>query len=307
METALKKKKRKRFEFGKLLWAFFRTVLIFGICYIILKPFIFKILMSFFGENDLFDLTVKYIPRDWSTYYWEWTWEHLEIETAGLNTLLLAVGSGIIQVFVATFVGYGLARFKFKGDKLLFGAVIATLLIPQQVYSIAQYLNFTWFGPTSDFSVNILNSYWSVYLLAFFGLTVKEGLYIYLMREFFRGMPKDLENASYVDGAGVLGAFFRVMLPNAVTMMITIFLFAFCWQWTDTAFTELYMPAIKTLPTMIFSGRNFQIADQAKIDVFGTGIARNTAVLIIIAPLVILAVICQKFLVKSISQSGLAN
>ena len=307
METALNKKKRKKFEWGKLVWALFRTVLIFGICYIILKPFIFKILMSFFGENDLFDLTVKYIPRDWSTYYWEWTWDHLEVDIAGVNTLLLAIGSGLIQVFVATFVGYGLARFKFKGDKILFGAVIATLLIPQQVYSIAQYLNFTWFGPTADFSVNILNSFWSVYLLAFFGLTVKEGLYIYLMREFFRGMPKDLENAAYVDGAGVLGAFFKVMLPNAVTMMITIFLFAFCWQWTDTTFTELYMPAIKTLPTMIFSGRNFQIANQAKIDNFGTGIAQNTAVLIIIAPLVILAVICQKFLVKSISQSGLAN
>ena len=307
METALKKKKRKRFEWGKLVWAIFRTVLIFGICYIILKPFIFKILMSFFGENDLFDLTVKYIPREWSTYYWEWTWDHLEVEVAGMNTVLLAIGSGLIQVFVATFVGYGLARFKFKGDKILFGAVIATLLIPQQVYSIAQYLNFTWFGPTANASVNLLNSYWSVYLLAFFGLTVKEGLYIYLMREFFKGMPKDLENAAYVDGAGVLGAFFKVMLPNAVTMMITIFLFAFCWQWTDTAFAELYMPQIKTLPTMIFSGRNFQIADQAKIDNFGTGIARNTAVLIIIAPLVILAVICQKFLVKSISQSGLAN
>ncbi|MBR5451827.1 MAG: carbohydrate ABC transporter permease [Clostridia bacterium] len=307
METALKKKKRKRFEWGNLVWALFRTVLIFGICYIILKPFIFKILMSFFGENDLFDLTVKYIPRDWSTHYWEWTWDHLEVDVAGINTLLLAVGSGLIQVFVATFVGYGLARFKFKGDKILFGAVIATLLIPQQVYSIAQYLNFTWFGPTADFSVNLLNSYWAVYLLAFFGLTVKEGLYIYLMREFFKGMPKDLENAAYVDGAGVMGAFFKVMLPNAFTMMITIFLFAFCWQWTDTTFAELYMPQIKTLPTMIFSGRNFQIADQAKIDVFGTGIAQNTAVLIIIAPLVILAVICQRFLVKSISQSGLAN
>lgn len=307
METALKKKKRKKFEWGKLVWALFRTVLIFGICYIILKPFIFKILMSFFGENDLFDLTVKYIPREWSLRYWKWTWDHLEVDIAGVNTLLLAVGSGLIQVFVATFVGYGLARFKFKGNNLLFGAVIATLLIPQQVYNIAQYLNFTWFGVTPELSVNILNSYWSVYLLAFFGLTVKEGLYIYLMREFFKGMPKDLENAAYVDGAGVLGAFFKVMLPNAVTMMITIFLFAFCWQWTDTAFTELYMPQIKTLPTMIFSGRNFQIADQAKIDVFGTGIAQNTAVLIIIAPLVILAVICQKFLVKSISQSGLAN
>lgn len=307
METALKKKKRKKLVLGKLLWAFFRTVLIFGICYIILKPFIFKILMSFFGEYDLFDLTVKYIPKEWSTYYWEWTWDHLRIEEAGLNTLLLALGSGLIQVFVATFVGYGLARFKFKGNNLLFGAVIATMLIPQQVYNVAQYLNFTWFGPTPELSVNLLNSYWAVYLLAFFGLTIKEGLYIYLMREFFKGMPKDLENAAYVDGAGVIGTFFRVMLPNAFTMMVTIFLFAFCWQWTDTAFTEFYMPQIITLPTILFSGRNFQIADQAKIDVYGTGIAQNTAVLIIIAPLVILAIICQRFLVKSISQSGLAN
>ncbi len=306
METTLKKKKKK-FEFGKLLWAFFRTVLIFGMCYIILKPFIFKILMSFFGKNDLLDITVKYIPRNWSTYYWEWTWQHLQIENTAFNTISLALGSGLIQVFVATFVGYGLARFNFKGNKLLFGAVIATLLIPQQVYSIAQYLNFTWFGPSASFSVNILNTHWPVYITAFFGLTVKEGLYIYLMREFFRGMPKDLENAAYVDGSSVMGTFFKIMLPNAVTMMITIFLFAFCWQWTDTAFTTRYMAQVQTLPTMIFSGRHFQISDQSKINNYATGIAMNTAVLIIIIPLVVLAIICQKFLVKSISQSGLAN
>ena len=126
------------------------------------------------------------------------------------------------------------------------------------------------------------------------------------MREFFRGMPRDLENAAYVDGASTIGTFIKVMLPNAFTMMITIFLFAFCWQWTDTYFRGLFTPNIETLTSVIFQTQ-FTIKEQAVRDHVGTGIAQNTASLIIIAPLVILAIVCQKFLVKSISQSGLAN
>lgn len=307
LDLAVKKKKRKhRFSFGSLLYSIFRFVLIFGLCYVILKPFLFKFLMSFFGKNDLLDATVKYLPRHWSDYYWSWAWNHLKISTAGWNTFKLALISGLLQVFVSTFIGYGLARFKFKGNNLLFGAVIATLLIPQQVYSIAQYLGFCWFGPSQSMSINLIDTVWPVYILAFCGLTVKEGLYIYLMREFFRGMPRDLENAAYVDGAGTFKTFFRVMLPNAFTMMITIFLFAFCWQWTDTSFSSMYFRTIDTLPLVPYEG-DFMMRVQARTDTYGSGIARNTAVLIIIAPLIILAIICQKFLVRSISQSGLAN
>lgn len=293
------KKRRKSIKVGQIAFAIFRTVLIFGLCYIILKPFLIKILMAFFGKNDLLDSTVKYIPREWSLYYWKWAVNHMSLTKAGWNSIRMALLSAGIQVMVSVIVGYGLARFKFKGNNLLFGLVIATLLIPAQVYSIAQYINFANF-------LHLYNTEWPVYVLAIGGMTVKEGLYIYLMREFFRGMPKDLENAAYVDGASVMRTFFTVMLPNAFNMMITVFLFAFSWQWTDVSFSERYMPSIQTLPTMLFKG-SFLIREQSKQDTNGTNIARSAGLMIIIAPLIILAIVCQRFLVKSISQSGLAN
>ena len=293
---AAKKRKNKA---AKIVIAIFRTILIFGLCYVILKPFLIKILLGFFGKTDMLDATVKYIPKNWSIYYWQWAWKHLKLSTAGVNSLVLALGSSLLQVFVSVFVGYGLARFKFKGNTLLFGGVIATLLIPPQIYSTAQYLTFAKIIP-------IRNTYIPVYLLAILGLTVKEGLYIYLMREFFKGMPKDLENAAYVDGASVMRTFFTVMLPNAFNMMITVFLFAFSWQWTDYSFETTYMPEITTLPMTLYQ-RTFLLHKQTTEDTVGTNIARGCGIMIIIAPLVILAIVCQKFLVKSISQSGLAN
>ena len=294
----LRTKRKKHLELGKVVFAIFRTLLIIILAYVILKPFIFKILYSFFEPSDMLDSTVKYVPRQLSTFYWKYAWDHLHISTAGLNTLRMALISGVIQVITSTVVGYGLARFKFKGKGLLFGLVILTLIVPQQIYSVAQYLYFNRIG--------LLNNALSVYILSFGCMTVKQGLYVYLMREFFRGMPRDLENAAYVDGASTIGTFIKVMLPNAFTMMITIFLFAFCWQWTDTYFRGLFTPNIDTLTSVIFQTQ-FTIKEQAVRDHVGTGIAQNTASLIIIAPLVILAIVCQKFLVKSISQSGLAN
>ncbi len=291
-------KRKKHLEIGKIAFAIFRTLLIIILAYVILKPFIFKLMYSFFGPNDMLDSTVKYIPKAFSTFYWKYAWEHMGITTAGLNTLRMALVSGLIQVITATLVGYGLARFKFKGRNLLFALVIMTLIVPQQIYSVAQYLYFN--------QINLLNNEMSVYILSLGCMTVKQGLYIYLMREFFKGMPRDLENAAYVDGASTIGTFFKVMLPNAGTMMITIFLFAFCWQWTDTYFRSLFIEKIETLTSIIFN-TEFTIKEQSVVDTVGTGIARNTASLIIIAPLVVLAIICQKFLVKSISQSGLAN
>jgi len=303
--TGIKINQIKKIHFQKFLWGFFRFVLIFGLCYVILNPFIIKILMSFMGPKDLLDSTIKLIPKHWSLYYWKYAWGKLDIANSGMLTMQLSMISGLIQMLVSTSVGYGLARFKFKGRNLAFAMVIIMLLIPPQVYSIAQYLGFRYFG-FGAVTANLIDTVFPVYILSFCCLSIKQGLYIFLLREFFMGMPKDLENAAYVDGASVFRTFFSVMLPNAKTMMITIFLFAFCWQWTDTSFSSLYFSSRVTLALRPMLGA-MTIRTQARTDIYGTGIAINTATMIVIIPLIILAVVCQKFLVKSISQSGLAN
>ena len=98
-----------------VVWSIFRFILIFGLCFTILYPFIIKILAAFMSPDDLLDSTVKLIPKALSSYYWEFAWERLDVLKSGFLSIRLAVISGVIQVIVSTMAGYGLARFNFKG------------------------------------------------------------------------------------------------------------------------------------------------------------------------------------------------
>lgn len=299
--------KKKKMKIGQRVWSLFRFVLVFGLCYIILKPFIIKILAAFMSPEDLLDASVKIVPRNWSLYYWKHAIKNLSLGTSGILTLRLSLVAAVIQTIISTMVGYGLARFKFPGKNLLFGLVVAVMIVPMQVYSISQYLNFRYFGIGSA-AISLIDTEWPVYILSFFGLGMKQCVYIYLMREFFMGLPVDLENAATVDGASIVQSFIRIVLPNAVTMMITIFLFAFCWQWTDTYFSSMYFSSKMTLAQIPANDAIMTIRTMvASYDKTGTTIAQNGAAIIVILPLVGLSVICQKFLVQSISQSGFAN
>ena len=299
--------KRKNMKIGQRIWSLFRLVLVFGLCYIILKPFIIKILAAFMSPEDLLDASVKIVPRNWSLYYWKHAIKNLRLGTSGMLTLRLSLVAALIQTIISTMVGYGLARFKFRGKNLLFGMVIAVMIVPTQVYSISQYLNFRYFGIGSA-AISLIDTEWPVYILSFFGLGMKQCVYIYLMREFFMGLPIDLENAATVDGASIMQSFIRIVLPNAVTMMVTIFLFAFCWQWTDTYFSSMYFSSKMTLAQIPANESIMTIRTMlASYDKTGTTIAQNAAAIVVILPLVGLSVICQKFLVQSISQSGFAN
>lgn len=303
----MQKRKNKKQRVGIVLWSVFRFILVFGLCYIILKPFVIKILTAFMSPSDLLDATVKNVPKDWSLYYWSHAFKRLNLSSTGAMSLRLALLSALLQTLTSTMVGYGLARFQFRGRNLLFAMVIIIMVVPPQVYSISQYLGFRYFG-AGNFVINLIDTEWPVYMLAFCGLAMKECVYIYLLREFFMGMPTDLENAAAVDGASVFGTFFRIVLPNAVTMMITVFLFAFCWQWTDVSFSSLYFSGKMTVAQIpADSGLMMLRSATGSADNVGTAIAQNAGAVLVILPLVGLAVICQKFLVQSISQSGLAN
>ncbi len=287
--------------FGKVL----RFVIIFGLAFIILKPFIVKILMAFMSPADLNDSSVNMIPKHFSLHYWQEALSGMELASTAWNTVFLSVTVGIIQVFSSTLVAYGLARFKFKGNSLAFVMVIIMLLVPPQVTSVARYLGFKYMG-VGPFTVDLIDTFFPLFISAFCCLGLKQGLYIYLLREFFRGMPQDLENSAYIDGASPFTAFFRVILPNAFTIMTTVFLFSFCWQWTDLSYPSLYLSTKTVIPMKIMEMRGWLSTGLGENSV-ETTILRNAAVMLFLIPLILLFVFCQKMMVKSIVRSGLAN
>ena len=159
--------------------------------------------------------------------------------------------------------------------------------------------------------VNLLNTYWPFMILSVTGLAFKNGLYIFLLRQFFMGVPDELEESAYIDGSGVFRTFFTIILPLSVPMMITVFLFAFSWCWTDNFYTSsiMFFNNSDKAPYLLTNGIGNQIPttlqDDASIDVLYEGAIKNTGGLMIIAPLVIMYLFCQKFLVQGIERSGL--
>ena len=158
--------------------------------------------------------------------------------------------------------------------------------------------------------LNIANSYAPLILLSITGLAFKNGLYIFMLRQFFRGIPDELEESAYMDGCGTFRTFIQIILPLSIPMMVTVFLFAFCWQWTDDFYVGLINTGVNTsnqlLVNLVGSVPPSLKLGYAGQSLYETAI-RNTCGLMIIAPLVILYAFCQNFLVQGIEHSGIAN
>lgn len=333
----------------KVVWALIRYILLVGIAYIVLFPFFSKISASVMSYVDFTDSMVRLIPKNFSIDIYKAIFVEQEYMRAFGNTFMLSFVTAIIQTFVCSFIAYGFAKFKFKGNKFLFAMVILTMIIPHRTLASSiklMFANFDVLGIFKFFSgggisifgfefnndalasinflnkldpkifktsgVDLLNSYWPFMILSFCGLAFKNGLYIFLLRQFFMGVPDELEESAYIDGSGVFRTFFTIILPISIPMMITVFLFAFSWQWTDIfyASSSMFFPDSANAPYMLTSDIGFKVPASLTGLVPNNSIKWETAVkstggLMIIAPLVIIYLFGQKYLVQGIERSGL--
>lgn len=307
-----------------VVWVIFRFVLLVGISYVILSPLISKIFCSFMGKEDFVDVTVKYIAK----YPTLDTYKALIVEakyfTAVFNTACLSLFCALVQTFICCVVAYGFAKFKFKFNNLLFFLVIFTMVVPHETLQLSMFMKFRYFdilglfkllggGVFENFaltnftSINLLNTYWPLAILSLGGLGFKNGLYIYMLRQFFRGVPDELEESAYLDGSGVFRTFIQIILPLSVPMLITVFLFSFSWQWTDMFYIDLFFTksSITMMPDIVMIPRslNTSYAGQSMFEAAIT----NTSSLLIITPLVIMYLFCQRYLIGGIERSGIVG
>lgn len=364
LKERLKAKFLSFYFLQKVAIAIFRMVLMVGISYIVIFPFISKITSSIMAPEDFIDVTVRLIPKNISFDIYEAIVKELGYFKALGNTFILSFSTAVVQMLICSLIGYGFAKFKFRGRNLIFVLVMVTMIIPHQTLQHSMYLQFRNFdilgivrllkgggiqifdwnvmelgeGVANFFSsldilpdgikigtdtygqpimmqfkqtgMNIANSYAPLIVLSITGLAFKNGLYIFMLRQFFRGIPDELEESAYMDGCGTLRTFIQIILPLSIPMMVTVFLFAFCWQWTDDFYVGLINTGISTsnqlLVDLVGSVPPSLKLGYAGQTLYETAI-RNTCGLMIIAPLVILYAFCQNFLVQGIEHSGIAN
>ncbi len=140
------------------------------------------------------------------------------------------------------------------------------------------------------------------------GIAYKNGLFIFLLRQFFRGIPDELEESAYLDGSGVFRTFFSIIIPLSGTMLITVFMFSFCWQWTDNFYTDMFYTSggPHLLPDIINNIPKSLNVDYAGRDLY-TAAINNTAGILILIPLIIMYLFGQKYIVQGIERSGITG
>ena len=303
------------FRLTGFVWAVFRYVTIIGLGYLILHPLLLMLSSAFMHASDLSDSTVVWIPKTFTLDNFKAALYFMHYKEAFFNSLFLAVSTTLLHVCTCTFVGYGFARFRFRGRNVLFALVLLTLIVPPQALMIPTFLHFRFFDffgviemLTGKPGLNLLDTFWPFLLLSATGMGYKNGLYILIMRQFFRGLPGELEEAALVDGAGVFRTFYRIMLPNAVPAIVTILLFSFVWQWNDYFFVNLFLENMKVLPLTLDSmATNISTTIGYPLDPFRQSMINNTGSLLVILPLVILYLFAQRYFIEGIERSGLVG
>lgn len=315
-KTAPLLNKHKAKEVGiNVAISIFRYVLLIAISYIILYPLFAMIAYSLQGRTDIMDTSVTWIPKTGSLQPYVSAWKALNYPTSLLNTVLVGLVSAALEIFSCAIAAYGFARFKFKFRGLLFGIVLFTAIVPVQILVIPLFLNYQYFG--FGYIVNLLNlipgveipyislidtplTFW---LPSLFGVGLRSGIFIFIYRQFFMGLPKELEEASWIDGCNPLMTFFRVVIPSSGVVFLTVSIFAIIWHWNEYYQSVIYFTNDFPLSVMLSGIRS---AEGIPRDAFAAPYV-SAACLMFIAPVLIMYLFLQKKFIQSIDRVGIVG
>ena len=307
-----------RKEILKWFLAICRAILLFGMCFMILQPILNKISVSFMTEADLYNPIVISIPEHFTTENYKLAAELMNYGKAIVNSLVISLTVALLQIAVCLLVGYGFARFEFPFKRFWFACVILVILIPPQTIASSLHLHFRFFDflgiikVVRGSTINLRSSILPYYLMSAGCMGLKNGLYIFMIRQFFRNIPVDLEEAAYVDGCGMLSTFVRIMLPQSKPIVTSCFLFAFVWQWTDGFYSKMFLGSralVSTGLSRLVDSLSAYIqrltGTLTTVSVAYSNCILATGTLMIIGPLILLYLIAQRAFVESISTTGI--
>lgn len=297
---------------GHAVWIVARTFFLIGMSFVLLYPLMMALSISFRTQADLLDPSVVWIPKHFTLENLKFTWNELEYPNSLLNTAMLSVVSSLLQVMSCAVVAYGFARFDFPLKNLCFALVIFTIIVPEQVLFIPKYLMFTDFnflgvGWLSKLftgeDINLLNNPLVMYLPALLGVGIRSGLFIFILNQFYRNLPRELEEAAYIDGCNAYSTFLRIVLPNARTSILTVFLFSIVWYWNDYFQASMYFVNMNTLSTMLA-----RLSDTA-VNFSSTlkSVTLQAGSLLLILPMLILFLCFERFFTEGLERSGIVG
>jgi len=264
-------------------------VIFFGL--VMIYPILWTVASSFKDESEVFKNAASLLPStiDWHNYAEGWKGFgtigfDLFFKNSAIVTSLVVIGT----LFSSTLVAYGFARLKFPLRSFLFACLLITVMLPSQVTLIPQYILFNHLG--------WVNTYLPLVVPAFIGGTP---FFIFLLVQFIRGVPRELDQAAVIDGCSAFGIFWRIILPLTKPALATVAIFSFYWTWDDFMTPLIYLNN-PNLFTVSLGLKMF--SDPSSVSAWGPLFAMSTLSLL---PQFIVFLFFQKYLVEGIATTGL--
>lgn len=291
----------------KFVVRFFYYLVLCSLSFVFLYPFITMIVTSLMSDSDLINITIKWIPSGfkWSNY--KIAFQQLDYKRYVLNSLLIGTVATLGHVISCSFIGYGFARYQFKFKGLCFAIVILSMLVPVQTIIFPLYIQYSKMG--------WLDSYLPLLVPTFFGYGLNGAFFIFLFRQFFLGLPKEMEEAARIDGCGAFRTFFKIMLPMSRSSILVTVVLSFVWHWNDYFEPNVY---IRSMAKMVLPSRLpglyalMDTEDAMDLVMEEGGFTFNKAMLmagtfLVILPVLVVYAFLQKKFMEGVERSGLTG
>lgn len=268
-------------------WRLFMWLVLVIVAFVMILPFLWLVSSSLKLEQRVFEFPPNWLPNPirWANYYDALTYKpfHLYFK----NTLLIAGLNQVAILLTASFCAYGFARIEFPGRDFWFAVAMATIMIPYFVIMVPQFVIFSRLGWTDT----IL----PLTVPFFFG---GGAFNIFLFRQFFRSLPKELSDAARIDGCSELDIYWRIMLPLSAPVLITVAIFTFLFSWNDFIAPLLYLTSPEKI-TVALGLATFRSVMRTQWNLL---MAASTVMTV---PVVILFFILQRYFIRGVVMSGL--
>lgn len=297
-----------------------RFVFLIAFAYILLYPVFYMLSNALRTTADYIDPSVVWVPKNITMKNFSDAFKAMDYVKSLTNTVIYEMVSALIEVFVCAVYAYGLSRFKFRFQKALVFVLVLTILLPDVMLMLPRMINFKQLDflgilglvnrlTGKDLRLNILGTPFTFYLPSLFGVGLKSGIFIFIYMQFFGGLPRELEEAAYIDGSGPLRTFLTIIIPSAGVAFLTVLIFSVIWHWNDYYLAMMYNLDNKTLAVVVHSIKDqvfltFGEANGASSLIFGVPPA---ACLLFIIPPVAVYIILQRKFMQSIDSVGIVG
>jgi multiple sugar transport system permease protein len=265
---------------GVLSW----VVVVLGAAAIVL-PFIWMLGVAFRTNNDLYADPARLWPDQWTLSGVRAVLDDLPFTRLIVNTFVFAGGTTVLLLLFDSMTAFALARLRFRGQNLLFLLILATLMVPFQVTLVPVFLTI--------YHLGWLNSYQGLIIPR-----ATSALGIFLLRQFFRQLPRELDEAARIDGAGDFAIYWRIILPNAKPVLATLFIIQFSALWNDFLWPLVIssQTRMQTLPAALTLFSSQSGVDHAAL-MAGAAIS--------LTPLAIAFLLLQRYFVQGVATTGI--